>query len=749
LDKKLLEEIFQAKTATTINDIIHRLNESQEFSWRLVGDRDNNYGTIGIASDAVSCLVERITNSIDATFEKRALENEDWVKIRSPKEFSEKVIGFKGSNIPENVKTRMREPQDDSGIRVIVHSGDTDEVSTIDVLDNGIGLSRSEIPDTILSLNKGNKIKKWYLMGRFGQGGSTSLKFSEYTIIITKRYDADEIVFTIVRYEPWKEDEKDGKYTYLVKSSDRLPPSISALDSSITLEFNTLVRHINYKLGRQSTPLLSLYGKLDYRLFDPVLPFQCIINNSTKPDVRTVYGSRDRLNRTGLVVQKNEIVVPIEELGQIIIRYWIFGREVSRQQKITFIDPEKPIVITFDGQTHSVLPRRTFTDCKLPYLKDSLVVHVDCDLINVQGRHTIFTSTREALTSEGEELVSNIITKTISNLNELIQLNKEREESYQSTDFSKDLQNMRVKLAEMIRRFSSGTSTINTGLAKNGKHNLDKKPEDIAQIDQEEINSNVDDNILTAPEIPVKRDPPTYIRIRNSSNPLLFRKNKLTRIDIETDAPDYYLLRINKDFNLSKETQNYVAISHRQSDIRNGCIFLYTRLIDEVSPGIKFNFNILLPINNTLFLEDSRQGLVREPLLKRRSENPIHTSLPHIEPVDKRHPYYNANQWNENSVADVKKDNEKVTIYVSMENKWYREVLLRGKYSEVRKNLIQNKYLLLMAFNAYLADKFREQREKEDIEFPDNQVQELFETGSRTILTAITSEKAFETQNDT
>ena len=54
-----------------------------------------------------------------------------------------------------------------------------------------------------------------------------------------------------------------------------------------------------------------------------------------------------------------------------------------------------------------------------------------------------------------------------------------------------------------------------------------------------------------------------------------------------------------------------------------------------------------------------------------------------------------------------------------------------------------------MAFNAYLADKFWEQREKENFEFADNQVQELFEAGTHTILQAITSEKAIESQYDT
>lgn len=93
--------------------------------------------------------------------------------------------------------------------------------------------------------------------------------------------------------------------------------------------------------------------------------------------------------------------------------------------------------------------------------------------------------------------------------------------------------------------------------------------------------------------------------------------------------------------------------------------------------------------------------------------------------------------------------NEKLTIYVSIENKWLRQVLLKGNYSEVKRNSIQNRYILLMAFNAYLADKFWEQREKENFEFADNQVQELFEAGTHTILQAITSEKAIESQYDT
>lgn len=84
------------------------------------------------------------TNSIDATFERYVSKDEEWSKIKSPREFSEKVIGFKGIDISHNVKTRIPEPQDKTGIRVEVQPGDNEYVSTIDVLDNGIGLQETK-----------------------------------------------------------------------------------------------------------------------------------------------------------------------------------------------------------------------------------------------------------------------------------------------------------------------------------------------------------------------------------------------------------------------------------------------------------------------------------------------------------------------------------------------------------------------------------------------------------------------------
>lgn len=148
-------------------------------------------------------------------------------------------------------------------------------------------------------------------------------------------------------------------------------------------------------MGKQN--LFSLYNKLHYFLFDPVIPFKIVnhkIVGAKQEDggeeghERAVFGSRSRLNRTPLIESKDEIVYPLKnpDLGSITLRYWLFKRRTDDQQKETFVEPANPIVITYFGQSHDTLPRRDLNDCKLPYVQKDLVIQVDCDGINNEGK---------------------------------------------------------------------------------------------------------------------------------------------------------------------------------------------------------------------------------------------------------------------------------------------------------------------------------------------------------------------------
>lgn len=442
-------------------DTLHSLDGGKAISWRPLGDREGNFATVHLTANPEVSLIERITNGIDATFERLAEEKPELKLLRTPRDFSEKALGFKGGVIADSIKRRKKTAAVESGVDVILWDGDSPETPTIDITDKGVGLSNQEIPQTILSLNQSNKITKWYLMGRFGQGGSTTFAFSEFSVLISRKFsDSNDFAFTIIKFQPPAQDEKDGKYVYLIRSEDRLPLSVRLEDNKVLseLNFNTVVRHINYKMGKQN--LLSLYGKLQYYLFDPVLPFN-LVNQQVgayRERLRRIYGSRDRLNRSDFVEYKSEIQVPPAELdyGTIVLRYWLFRKRTDPAQKMTFVDPDNPIVVTYYGQSHSVLQRRFLYECRLPYLQKDLVVQVDCDMVNDVGRRALFPSTRESITSEGSVIIKKVIVEILSNSRELRELNRQREEEFLSEGFNKEQDEMRRNLAEMINRILPG-----------------------------------------------------------------------------------------------------------------------------------------------------------------------------------------------------------------------------------------------------------------------------------------------------
>ena len=62
------------------------------------------------------------------------------------------------------------------------------EEPTFEIYDAGIGINGNDFKKTILSLQALNKTSsaKNYLIGTYGQGGSTSLQFAKATVIFSK-----------------------------------------------------------------------------------------------------------------------------------------------------------------------------------------------------------------------------------------------------------------------------------------------------------------------------------------------------------------------------------------------------------------------------------------------------------------------------------------------------------------------------------------------------------------------------------
>ena len=231
--KSLLDSLLHARTSSDVKAILHELGDSADINldtpfgslglqWHSFGDNLSNVSTIGLATKPGRSLTERLTNAIDALLEDRVQPNvtpPNSARQAAKNWFNRPVSG------PDDglFKWNYSEHEIDRRISVVLLAGESDGAPTIDVVDDGIGIRPSEFSSTILSLQSGNKIKKWYLVGAFGQGGASTLAFSDYALIVSRRKHEPAGVcgFTLIRVLNLNVTYKEDSFGYLaVKNVD-------------------------------------------------------------------------------------------------------------------------------------------------------------------------------------------------------------------------------------------------------------------------------------------------------------------------------------------------------------------------------------------------------------------------------------------------------------------------------------------------------------------------------------------------
>jgi hypothetical protein len=101
----------------------------------------------------------------------------------------------------------------DRRIAVVLSPSGNESAPTVDVVDDGIGLAPDQFPSTILSLQSGNKIQKWYLIGAFGQGGASALAFCDYALIVSRSKETPgKVGFTVIKILQLSEQYKEDTY---------------------------------------------------------------------------------------------------------------------------------------------------------------------------------------------------------------------------------------------------------------------------------------------------------------------------------------------------------------------------------------------------------------------------------------------------------------------------------------------------------------------------------------------------------
>lgn len=423
------------------------------YHWHFYGDRESNVSSVNLAAKPGRSLTERITNAIDAVVEKR-VQRSPGVPPSSPLEAAARYFG----RPPTTADNGLYAWKDflakgyDRYVQVVMTNGDKDTEPTIDVVDDGIGIAPAKFADTIVSLQQGNKIKKPYLSGAWGQGGSSTLAFSQFVLIVSRHIDDPTTVgFTVVRLLNLPYPYKEDAYAYLAtydQNSRLTVPSCQregAIDSYPSTpvgpqkpkawQTGTTIRHYGFALGKDLQASLNpspgnLYHLLQHLMFDPLLPFRAI-DLRTKHDVKNelITGSRNRLmnlvarqdatasaaeadadpakqEATGTRLRHHaprEMVSPREgENATIGIEYWVVFNYRKRNDKIglrqrsneLYVNPTHPILGTLHGQNQGELTARILTELRLSMLARHIVIHIDATGTERNARRELFTSTR-------------------------------------------------------------------------------------------------------------------------------------------------------------------------------------------------------------------------------------------------------------------------------------------------------------------------------------------------------------------
>jgi hypothetical protein len=505
--RALFTELVGCRTRSDVLTLLKRLGDDgsapmdqpfgpHDLKWVAFGGNPSNNSTIGLATKPGKSLTERITNAMDALLEERAVQASSKVLPTSPRAAAQVWFGRPLSG-PDTGLFQGIAVESDKSISVVLLESNVADCPTVDVMDSGIGIRPDEMKQTILSLQAGNKIRKFHQIGSFGQGGSSTLGFSDYVLVFSRpRSDPKTVGFTVIRVLKLDATYKEDCYAYLVRGDES--PLSSQLESASdavmlygeaqelkppTMTKGTLVRHIGYRLSGAAKALGpgqgNLYHYLHYNLFDPLLPFRIWdLRDGPKGGSEYVGGSRNRLmkqvvaqaadeDKAGRIQVKHyrpmEYVVPSgSEEPSIGIEYWVVwafkkGKEGEDQvlrsnSAELFVQPNHPIVGTLNGQTQGELTGHIFKEIGLGLLARHTIVHIDASTADSRIRRELFSTSREGF-KDGPVLdsITSSLRRMLEEDEQLLALEGELTERLAKKDTATTREEVRQQVTRLLK----------------------------------------------------------------------------------------------------------------------------------------------------------------------------------------------------------------------------------------------------------------------------------------------------------
>jgi hypothetical protein len=398
-----------------------------ESAWQPLGGMENNFQTVGNQqTEPTGALVEKIINSIDAMLMAECFRRDiDPEGAKAPRSMAEAVELF--FNVREGrLENLLPKQQTELAERItVVATGEKLSPSYL-IVDYGEGQTPEQFPNTLLSLNKSNKMRIPFVQGKYNCGGTGVLQFCgerNMQLIISRRNPVcpvhpgddsrDEWGFTIIRRMRPRDGRKNSTYVYLAPGGSVLRfkadgvPVLPDRRSSIAprpyvenLPYGTCVKLYNFRWKARSIATTEARYELERYLHSPCLPFRL----TETRDYRAHYFSTTICGVWTSVASspddpqhaKVEPGFPafghlnLPGIGRLPYRIVVFKEEVEPKRI------PHGVFFTINGQVHGGLPTDFVSrQLKFDYLRDHLLVSVDCTQMEDAVREDFFMASRD------------------------------------------------------------------------------------------------------------------------------------------------------------------------------------------------------------------------------------------------------------------------------------------------------------------------------------------------------------------
>ena len=373
-----------------------------EDDWQAFGGNENNWAVIGNQQgNPIPALVEKLVNSIDAVLMRecliRDIDPESGHSPQTIEDALEEFFGIRDGNLV-NVPPSQRTTLAMQNIGIVATG--RNKAPNYTIFDTGEGQSPSQMPNTLLSLAKSNKLRIPFVQGKFNMGGTGVLPYcgsNKLQLIISRRHPyitdpSDETGqnwgFSLVRREDPSDGRKSSMFTYLAPEGKiasfwaaemqiPVPESSSVQERIPSLEWGTIIKLFDYELPAALKTMikLDLYYRIALFLTKPGLPI-CLYEGR-KYTMASPY-----IVMNGLHVRLDEDKGNLEAGFPSSHPLMVSGEAMNVKIYAFRKDKEKNylknegIIFTINGQMHGAISQRFFSrkDINMGYISGSILI---------------------------------------------------------------------------------------------------------------------------------------------------------------------------------------------------------------------------------------------------------------------------------------------------------------------------------------------------------------------------------------